>query len=119
MTAPTSWRSPPTTSGGASTGSRPPTCHAAITERDAFARLWNREAVLGRSALLIDAEDDDAPEVAAAVDGLVRRLLGPVAVSSPALVPFPDLVATFAVNRPTRHEQEDLWRAVLPATPRP
>ena len=60
-------------------------------------RLWNREAVLGGTALLVDADDDEGPEVVAAVDAVVRRLLGPVAVSAPALIGLRELVATIGV----------------------
>ncbi|HET6214025.1 MAG TPA: ATP-binding protein [Micromonosporaceae bacterium] len=89
----------------------------APTERDALARLWNREVVLDGPVLVVELADDDPPEVRGGVDALLRRLIGDVVVSTvDARVPGP-VVATLALHRPDRDEQRALWRQVLPGQP--
>jgi hypothetical protein len=87
---------------------------AAPGERDALARLWNREAVLADAVLLLELGADAAPDTAAAADGLVARLSGPVTVSHRVPVAIPTLAASLPVGRPTREEQRALWERVLP-----
>ena len=82
-------------------------------ERDGFARLWHREEVLTRAALLIEIDADAAPDVAETVAALLARLRGAVAVSTAVAGGF-DIDATLSVPRPDRDEQRDLWAGVLP-----
>jgi hypothetical protein len=87
---------------------------ATAEEREALARLWDREAVLTESALLIEADDT--------LDAEPQRLLGDfltsiqsavfVAVTDP-LPSGPVPLVRFDVPRPQAAEQENLWRAAL------
>ncbi len=51
-------------------------------ERETLRRLWDREAVLSRSALLLDASELEGSAAQRAVCGFVERLRGPVLVSA-------------------------------------
>jgi hypothetical protein len=88
-------------------------------ELDRLARLLEREAVLGRTALLIDAEDSEEPERLAAVTALAGRLAAPVALSTRDRLPVKGRgTVGLEVGRPTPAEQRDLWlRMVGPDEP--
>jgi len=80
-------------------------------ERDALARLWQREALLDPAALLIDCEGVDHPRAAIA---LLERLRGVVFVSRHETLRVRRMPVTrFEVVKPTSHEQQQLWRATL------
>jgi hypothetical protein len=86
------------------------------SDRDGLARLWEREAVLGNSALLLEGDDSDHPEHQRAATALAERLSGLVAVASPNPWRFTRrLSVRFDVERPPPAEQESLWRGVLGA----
>jgi hypothetical protein len=91
---------------------------AAIAERADLARLLDREAVLGRFALLVELEPGAAADTAHAVTSLLDRLQTPSLVCAPE--PLRLRVRPFArieVSAPTPQEQQSLWRAALgPAT---
>jgi hypothetical protein len=79
-------------------------------ELNRLARLLEREAVLGRVALLVDADDADEPEQLAAVSALAERLTAPFAVAAPERLPIRGRgSAGLDVDRPTPAEQRDLW----------
>lgn len=91
---------------------------AAAHELDLLVRLCEREAVLGRSALLLDCEDLGADD--AARESLVRQFSeatgGALVVSCrerrrPAHRP----AVVLEVRRPTADEQRALWRDALSA----
>jgi hypothetical protein len=88
-------------------------------ERTRFTRLWEREAILGGSALLIEVSDEDPPEAAHAALALAERLAAPVLVSArDPLRTDARATAQVEVARPTRAEQRALWAATLgPLTP--
>jgi hypothetical protein len=88
-------------------------------ELDALARLLEREAVLGRMALLVDADDADEPERLTAVSALAETLAAPFAVAAPERLPIRGRgAAGLQVSRPTPAEQRDLWlRLVGPDAP--
>jgi ATPase family associated with various cellular activities (AAA)/Winged helix domain, variant len=88
-------------------------------ELDRLARLLEREAVLGRTALLIDAEDSEEPERLTAVTALAGRLAAPVALATRDRLPVKGRgTVGLEVGRPTPAEQRDLWlRMVGPDEP--
>ena len=81
-------------------------------------RLWEREAALSASALLVDADDLDGNDPARenALTRLADEVRGVVflAVRERRMVRERRLLA-FDVPRPDRDEQGDLWRAALGA----
>jgi ATP-dependent 26S proteasome regulatory subunit len=96
--------------------------HATGAELDTILRLWEREAVLGSSALLLehdDADNSDAP--ANAIAHLTELIRSPMIVSTrsprraggrPAIL--------FDIAKPTVTEQAEIWRTALePFLPNP
>jgi len=82
-------------------------------ERETFARLWGREAVLGSAALLVEAEESDAAE-RARVAALADRLPGLVIVGArEPLPPARRPAVRMEVDRLTADEQSVLWRRYL------
>ncbi|MEV0941078.1 ATP-binding protein [Micromonospora wenchangensis] len=86
----------------------------AVTDRDAFARLWNREVVLADPVLVVELTGDESPQTRAAVAHLLARLVGDVVVSVPHAVALDGVIPGPTVDRPTRDEQRALWRELLP-----
>ena len=88
----------------------------APSDTEALSRLWQREAVLGGSALLVECGefDPDNGAHAAAVARFVESLPGAVVVSSrePRRLRRRPLI-TLEIGRPTTAEQVALWRSVL------
>jgi hypothetical protein len=87
-------------------------------EMESLLRLWEREAVLGRRALLLDADDLPADPSDAARAGAVTRLIerapGPlIVVSRERRAPRQRPLMTYDVRKPTPPEQRILWRAAL------
>jgi ATPase family associated with various cellular activities (AAA) len=84
-------------------------------ELDALVRLWEREAALGGTMLLVEGAEPaaDGPR-AHAVERLIERLVGPMLVSDRERrkVAHRPLVS-FDVDRPTPAEQRAAWHAVL------
>jgi ATPase family associated with various cellular activities (AAA) len=85
-------------------------------EMDAFVRLWDREAALSGSALLIEGDDGDASEGLsdAGVAGLVEPLRSPLLFSlrNPRQFGARPL-ALLDVNPLTIQEQRDTWTSAL------
>jgi hypothetical protein len=82
-------------------------------EREALLRLWGREAVLSRKALLLDAEELEGPE-RARVLALLERIPGPILVSvREPLAGLRRPEVRLDVRRPSSDEQQALWRAHL------
>jgi ATPase family associated with various cellular activities (AAA)/Winged helix domain, variant len=87
-------------------------------EMDAFIRLWQREAVLSTSALLIDAHDLDSTDAAHvhALTVLINHLTAPLVLSTRARRKNAGrLMLTLDVSKPTRDEQHALWQNALGA----
>lgn len=85
----------------------------AVAERDALARLWEREAILSNSVLLIDY---DEPEHQRAVYAFIENVRAMVLVTSREPLRQPDVSMTrFDVNKPSLAEQRGLWQSVLGA----
>jgi hypothetical protein len=80
-----------------------------------FVRLWEREALLSRRALLVDATDEDGDAARhAVVDRLVDALRAPVVVATReprARTLRPSVVEV--VDKPTAAEQAELWQHAL------
>ena len=82
-----------------------------IAEREALARLWEREALLLNSALLLEQEEQDMPPAALA---LLGSLHGVILVSVPETLELPErLVYRVEVRKPSASEQQSLWGDVL------
>jgi len=84
---------------------------AAAPERETLIRLWEREALLSGSVLLIDCDRADNCDGARA---LIERIRGPFVIA--AREPLPDCgrpVVKFEVRRPSLAEQDARWRVAL------
>jgi len=87
---------------------------ASATEREALARLWEREAALSGSALLVDCQEpDDADNLRPALS-LLERVRGVLIVTArePLRTRKRQLIR-LDVNKPTAAEQRSLWRNAL------
>jgi hypothetical protein len=84
---------------------------ASASEREALARLWEREAVFSASALLVDAEDTDALR---AVTAFVADLRGPtfLATRDPVRMRNRHCIR-LDVFKPGAAEQKALWEEAL------
>ena len=87
---------------------------AAPAEREALARLWEREAVLSGAALLVECDDGDPPETLRAATAFADRLRGPVLLAAREAPP-PGRRAAVRVEAPRSApaEQRALWEAAL------
>ncbi len=86
------------------------------TEREGFARLLEREAVLDRFALLIELEPGASPETIHAAGSLLDLTQGPVLVcGTEPLRLRTRALARIAVSAPAPAEQRQLWREALGA----
>lgn len=86
---------------------------ASATERDALARLWQREAVLSRSALLVEAEDAE-PESARGLIPFLETVGGLILVNRREPLPLARRASLrFDVMRPNAAEQRALWDEAL------
>lgn len=84
---------------------------ANATEREALQRLWEREAVLGLGALLVDCDDGENLRPALS---LLDRIRGCVLVASAQPLRLRQRqVARIAVGKPSTHEQRQLWSQSL------
>jgi ATPase family associated with various cellular activities (AAA) len=85
-----------------------------VAERDLLARLWDREAILGASILLLECDEVDPAESRRAVLPFVRSLRSTILVSSrEALQGVTDLGLRVEVPPATTEEQRALWQSVL------
>lgn len=95
--------------------------HAAphgLSEMELFIRLWEREAALVPSALLLEYDDEQAPDspAHASLKRLVETLRSPLLVSSPEQVkPFERRLLRFEVPQSSPAEQLAVWRQALGA----
>jgi hypothetical protein len=82
-------------------------------EREALARIWDRDAILGRRALLLQAENASPAEWEAAC-GLADRIAGPLAVICAGPLELDRRKSVrITVDRPGADEQRALWQRVL------
>ncbi len=88
----------------------------APADLESLARLWEREAALSGSALLLDCDDIEIADAArvGTVTRLVERLNTPLFLATrERLTVSGRPVATFTVERPTVDEQRVIWRQAL------
>jgi hypothetical protein len=87
---------------------------ATAAERETLGRLWEREATLGLTALLLEVDEDDSGDATAAALAFADDLRGVVLASAPEpLRPRRRAVVRLDVRRPQPAEQEALWRSAL------
>jgi hypothetical protein len=87
---------------------------AGAAEGETFVRLWEREAILSRSALLIDADDADEVEPARGLARFLDAAQGLVFVARrEPLSGCRRPLLRFDVAKPTAREQRDLWAQAL------
>jgi hypothetical protein len=102
-------------------GARPYSLPAAVLppaphELDVLVRLWQREVVLSRAALLIDCVDLEAQDAArwTTVARFVERAGGAIFLNTAERRPLPRRVTVgFDVTRPAVREQHVLWQQML------
>jgi ATPase family associated with various cellular activities (AAA) len=83
-------------------------------EREALSRLWEREALLGRGALLVDCDRIEGAGLARAPIPFVESVQGMVFVTAidPVKLPRRRLVR-LDVHGPSPAEQRSLWQSIL------
>ncbi len=86
---------------------------AAPVEREDLARLWERHALLGGGALLVECNDVEGADQAHAAQAFAQRVRSPVALSGCDAPPASMPLMRLTVERPRVDEQEALWREVL------
>jgi hypothetical protein len=84
---------------------------AAITEREALARLWEREGALGGGALLVDCDDLESNRALISFLENVRGML--FVVSREPLRLWRRSIVRFDVHKPNTSEQKTLWQKSL------
>ncbi len=85
-----------------------------VAEREALVRLWEREAILKHSALLVDCEDLNGKEQMRAVISFIERLQSLIiVVGRKPLRPRSRPVVRLEINPLTTGEQLGLWHQAL------
>lgn len=89
----------------------------AAAEREAFVRLWEREAIMSNGALLIECEDSSSHEASPALTAFLEAVQSLVVVASREPLRLRHrTVRRLEVNKPSSSEQRTLWRKVLGAS---
>lgn len=87
---------------------------SAVAEREALTRLWEREALLSNSALLIDCEDLDSTDRMRTVLLFIENVQGLVIVTGREPVRIRKRpVVRLEVNKLSTIEQHSLWQSAL------
>ena len=81
-------------------------------EREALARLWDREAILLPGALVVEV-DDAGPERREVAAVFCRALAAPVVLSATEVTANERVGERIAVAAPRPEEQRELWAAAL------
>jgi hypothetical protein len=90
--------------------------HGGAAELTSLLRLWEREAILNSSALLLESDDTDGPETlpAGVLSSLVEWMRSPLIISTrTSRQASLRNVVSFDVVNPTTVEQVELWRGAL------
>jgi hypothetical protein len=85
----------------------------AVTEREALTRLWQREAFLTRSALLLDCEDLNSREQLLAILPVIETIQSLLIVTGREPLKFRRPTLRLEVNKPSPAEQRYLWQNAL------
>ncbi|NEQ32920.1 MAG: ATP-binding protein, partial [Leptolyngbya sp. SIO4C5] len=83
-----------------------------------FIRLWEREALLDRAALLLDWDDVNTQDAARenGIALLMESLQSPfMVISRDRRPPVNRPVITYDIHNPTRQEQKELWQSAIAA----
>lgn len=87
---------------------------SALTERESLSRLWEREAVLNGSGLLVECDDTDNAELTKTLLPFVENLQGMLIVTGRnPLRTRRRTVFHLEVKKPTVEEQFALWREAV------
>jgi hypothetical protein len=93
---------------------------ASIAERELLIRLWEREAILRQSGLLIEGDDPDGSSQEGALMAFLQRLRGWLMISSREPLRIPPRPSLYLeVRKPTATEQRSLWHRVLGSAAEP
>jgi ATPase family associated with various cellular activities (AAA)/Winged helix domain, variant len=87
-----------------------------LAELELFVRLWEREAALSPSGLLLECDELDATDIAgeAAVKRLIETVRNPLLVSvRERRRPVARSLLWFQVARPVAAEQSEIWKQTL------
>lgn len=85
-----------------------------LAERDALARLWERQAILSNSVLLLDCDEIDGPDTTRTVLSFIERLHGLLVLTGrEPLNRRHRPVVRLDVKPPSAGEQQALWRRAL------
>jgi AAA+ superfamily predicted ATPase len=87
---------------------------ASAAERESLARLWEREAMLSNSALLVDADETDVADCTRTLLPFLENVHGILLVSRhEPLRAWRRLIVRFNVRKPSSTEQKALWQDAL------
>jgi len=87
---------------------------ASAAERDTLARLWEREALLSHSALLVETDEMDTADQARTLLAFLENVNGIVFVSRrDPLRAWRRPIIRFDIGKPTSAEQTELWNESL------
>lgn len=92
-----------------------------VSELDQFMRLWEREAALSDSTLLLDCDEVDTTDTAriATITRFLQQTHSPLILTMRERLRFPQsresLALTFDVQKPAMSEQLTLWQHALGA----
>ncbi|MEN6428238.1 MAG: ATP-binding protein [Phycisphaerales bacterium] len=93
---------------------RTPDIPTTVSERETLARLWDREALLCQSALLVESDESDDADLSNRLIPFLRSLHGLILVS--CRDPLRDRylpIVRLDVGKPTAAEQKTIWRTTL------
>lgn len=85
------------------------------TDRETFLRLWEREAIISNSAILVDCHEMGASEaMQPAVAAFIEQIKAPVFVASrDPLRSTRQCMLRIDVNKPSTQEQLEIWQRML------
>jgi len=87
---------------------------ASAAERESLARLWEREAMLSNSALLVDADETDVADCMRTLLPFLENVHGILFVSRrEPMRACRRLIVRFDVHKPSSTEQKALWQDAL------
>ncbi|MBO3457564.1 ATP-binding protein [Aetokthonos hydrillicola Thurmond2011] len=84
-----------------------------VAEREALIRLWEREAILSNTALLLDCQHLDSAETTRAIRFIERMRGLLIVVTREPLRTHRRSLLRFNVNKPSPSEQKLLWQNAL------